>query len=336
MKINFFFNHNQNINWSYYTILNAGLGGNYVALWNVARVMAKNGHDVTIFSYINREDVYDGVKMRHIKSLANDKSLGESDIFISCESGRAPNYFTAKKTINWIHRNTIDQNDTSFDETVVASQFHKDYLGLPNALIIPNGVDIEVFKPDPEKTREQGSMFFTGHPIKGMKELPKLFAKIKETTKAPSSMHTYGDAGIWGWDQSQFVQLQTEMIRNRIHYHGRMGQKLLAKFITQHQLFVYPTNFQEPFGLAVLEAMACGAVPIVSGVGNLPNLVGDAGYVIQGNPNDFGWITYATDKIKQLLEDPILVKRMSEKAITQAHKYTWDDVYEIWEKLVLN
>ena len=93
--INFYFALNPDLSWNPYTIRNAGLGGNYVAIWNLARVLAKRGHSVTVYGYIHREDVYEGVFFKHIKRIPQDNPI--PDIFISCESG-IPKGIVAKGT----------------------------------------------------------------------------------------------------------------------------------------------------------------------------------------------------------------------------------------------
>lgn len=341
MKINFFFNHNPNVSWNPYTLKNAGLGSNYTAIWNLSREMAKNNHDVTVFGYVNKEDIYDGVKFRHLKSLATDKTLGKSDIFISCESGRAERFFVADKTISWIHRNVADNANTEdFDHTIYASDFHLKYTHKGNTertLVIPNGVDLELFNPQTHLPKEANSLVFIGHPIKGMSYLVDAKEKIKETyNSAQFSIHVYGNAELWGWDQKQFDDLHKKMIKAKIKYHGRVGQDKMARFMKTHQILFYPSTFQEPFGLSVLEAMAVGLVPVVSNVGNLKELVGDAGYVIDGVPTDFGWYSYAAEAVVTLFKDPELLKQLSTKAQSRAAQYSWQNIYKIWEDKILN
>ena len=50
-------------------------------------------------------------------------------------------------------------------------------------------------------------------------------------------------------------------------------------------------SFYEGFGLPVLEVMACGTVPVVSGNSSLPEIVGDVGALI--DPYDAESITHA-------------------------------------------
>jgi len=324
--INFYLASNPDLSWNPYTIRNAGLGGNYVAVWNLAKSLAKRGHEVTIYSHIHDEDIYVNVAVKDIRRLQIDKL--QPDIFISCESG-IPREITGKK-INWIHRNVGDKIDIQdFDSHVFASDFHKEYLESEGE-VIPNGVDIELFRPN--KNKLEYDVTFVGHPIKGMQYIPEVVSKVRETIPTINT-HIYGNAEIWGWNNDDFIPLQKILIENRLKYHGRMGQGNLARYMSQSKVFLYPSTFQEPFGLAVLEGMACGCIPVVSEVGNVPELIKDCGFVIKGIPTDFGWTTQAAEKVVELLTDKDMFREYSQKCVARAKAYNWDIVAELWENI---
>ena len=329
--INFYFTLNPDLSWNPYTITNAGLGGNYVAIWNLSQALAKRGHSVTVYSYIHREDVYKGVAFKHINRIPHDNP--NPDLLISCES-RMPSGIVPRGTkVNWIHRNVGDGLDfDNFDYHVFASEFHKQYLEAKEGEIIPNGVDLELFKSNPRKLGND--ITFVGHPIKGMQYIPGILSKIRE--KIPSVVvHIYGNAEIWGWRNDSFIPLQSMLIKNKILYHGRTSQTDVARFMAQSKIFLYPSTFQEPFGIAVLEAMACGCVPVASSVGNIPDLIKGCGFSVRGLPTDFGWNTQAAEKVVELLLDREMFKEYSEKCIVRAKAYSWDIIAELWENKFL-
>jgi len=80
--------------------------------------------------------------------------------------------------------------------------------------------------------------------------------------------------------------------------------------------FVYPSRY-EGFGLAPLEAMACGAPVIASNVASLPEVVG-AGGVLVGDSNERSW----ADAIRQTLGRPR--EQLEEGALRQAARFDWD------------
>ena len=49
----------------------------------------------------------------------------------------------------------------------------------------------------------------------------------------------------------------------------------MIKFLDQADIFVYPSIWEEAFGISVVEAMARGCIPLVSNKGGLPEVIGE-------------------------------------------------------------
>jgi starch synthase len=77
-------------------------------------------------------------------------------------------------------------------------------------------------------------------------------------------------------------------------------------------VFVCPSVY-EPFGLVILEAMACETAVVASRVGGIPEIVveGETGYLVDYNPDDTDAFTKGlAGRIEELLGDPPLAAEM--------------------------
>jgi glycosyltransferase involved in cell wall biosynthesis len=98
---------------------------------------------------------------------------------------------------------------------------------------------------------------------------------------------------------------------------GYLTDSEILSLYEEADVFVYPSLY-EGFGLPVLEAMACGCPVIASNVSSLPEVVGEAGLLV--DPYNVEALARA---ISTVLDDDELKREMSRKGIAQAQKFSW-------------
>jgi len=81
--------------------------------------------------------------------------------------------------------------------------------------------------------------------------------------------------------------------------------------------FAFPSLY-EGFGLPPLEAMACGVPVVCSGTSSLPEVVGDAGVLV--DPRDVDAIS---ESLRRVLEDRIFAADLAQKGVQRAAEFTW-------------
>lgn len=68
--------------------------------------------------------------------------------------------------------------------------------------------------------------------------------------------------------------------RNNINYLGKVGGQKKIDFLKNAKALIFPTAWEEPMGLVVIESLACGSPVIVSDRGAMPELVNkEVGFV---------------------------------------------------------
>jgi len=69
----------------------------------------------------------------------------------------------------------------------------------------------------------------------------------------------------------------------RVQYVGAINEKQKSKFFGQAKALLYPINWEEPFGLVMIEAMACGTPVIAFGRGSVPEIIrnGKNGFIVR-------------------------------------------------------
>ena len=125
-------------------------------------------------------------------------------------------------------------------------------------------------------------------------------------------------AGGWGWKMDVLPGLLARHgVQNTTRLLGYLSDDALAGLYTTCTALVWPTLF-EGFGLPPLEAMACGCPVIVSGVTSLPEVVGDAGVLL--DPHDLeAW----TEAMRRMAEDADWREQWQQRGRERAGTFSW-------------
>ena len=145
----------------------------------------------------------------------------------------------------------------------------------------------------------------SARPHKNLPRLLQAFARVR--AQCP-----YVELVVLGVEPS--VALEHSMgIRT---YHCVSDEQLVSWYNAAEALILPSLN--EGFGLPALEAMACGTPVIASNVAALPEVVGDAGLLV--NPWDVEALAQA---IHQLLSDRALRYDLRQRGLKRAQSFSW-------------
>lgn len=141
------------------------------------------------------------------------------------------------------------------------------------AATIHHGIPVDDFAFD--ATGSEDLLFFGRmHPDKGAAEA---IAAAKASGRALDLYGIVQDQGCFDREVSPHVDGAS------IRYHGAVGGEARVRALGQARALLHLINFDEPFGLSVIEAMACGTPVIAMRRGSMPELIehGVNGFLVE-------------------------------------------------------
>jgi glycosyltransferase involved in cell wall biosynthesis len=130
-------------------------------------------------------------------------------------------------------------------------------------------------------------------------------------------------AGPYGWGSRPLARriarlAAAEAGRRRFLAVGRLDRAELVRLFQAASIFVYPSLY-EGFGLPAAEALACGVPVVALNASSLPEVVGDAGLLVE--PGDLQALAEA---LARLTAHPALAAELGGRAVEQAARFRWD------------
>ena len=160
----------------------------------------------------------------------------------------------------------------------------------------------------------------TLEPRKNVSTLVRAYAELR---RAGITDHALVLAGARGWQYEPIFALVRELgLEQQVLFPGFVAAEEQALWYTAAQIFAFPSLY-EGFGLPLLEAMACGTPVVASTSSSLPEVVGDAGILVE--PTDVGGLASA---LRDVLENDALRRRLREAGLVRARTFSWRKMAE--------
>jgi glycosyltransferase involved in cell wall biosynthesis len=197
----------------------------------------------------------------------------------------------------------------------------------------PNENFIPLTTSEQTKIKEQytdGYDYFlfvgTLHPRKNLINLFKAFEVFKTTTKSPKKLLIVGRK-MW-WTPEIENTLNNLSVKNDVLFAGRVSEQELYKITASAYALTYVPIF-EGFGIPLVEAMSCGTPVISANITSMPEVVGDAGILV--NPFSVDEIAHAMVRMN---DEHCLRGKLSEKSLVQAQKFSWQKTADLlWDSI---
>ncbi len=158
----------------------------------------------------------------------------------------------------------------------------------------------------------------TLEPRKNIDQVIKVFARlVKEQSIGDLYLVLVGTKG-WNYDRILDAVKNLELSEDRIILTGYVADEDLAPLYSSAMAFIY-ISLYEGFGLPPLEAMQCGTPVITSNRASLPEVVGDAGIMLDPFDEDG-----ACQAVLDLYRNAALREQMSRRSIERSRQFSWD------------
>lgn len=197
--------------------------------------------------------------------------------------------------------------------------------GKKNCEVIYNGIDLKKYKPTTSNLKEKLGCEYASVtvsrliPQKGLSYLIRALEYIDSDFKAV----IVGK----GPEKKKLERLADELeVKDKVYFAGYVPEEQMVKYYSGADFSVLPSLY-EPFGIVLLESMACEIPPIVSNACAMPEVVGKAGLL--SKPQDEKDLA---EQMNRLIGDERLRDKLGKEGRKRCEKmFSWDVIGEQFE-----
>lgn len=244
-------------------------------------------------------------------------------------------FFEYRATRHHLGKLYYNQSLNRFHVTMPVSDFcarglRAYYPGLTSVITpVPNGVDLTQFQPDRTAGRmARDELGLPDGPLvvylgrvclqKGSDLLSDLADDLR-ATHPEATVVAVGPPEQFGMQGRS--ELMSRLAASGVVCTGAIPEALLRGVLAAAHVSVLPTRSHEMFGMAALEALACGTPVVASDLGGIPEAVGDGGLLFP--PGDASALTAG---VQRILDDMRLREQLSRAGLHHAQGFSWDRI----------
>lgn len=181
--------------------------------------------------------------------------------------------------------------------------FMSEYLDIPREKIrvVPIGISLDGFSPAPKAERPHVTIGYFARidPAKGFHNLCEAYKLLLQRPGIPPIR--FHAAGYMLPEHREYFEKETAGLGPGFQYHGTLSREEKIRFLQEIDLLCVPTDYAEPKGLFVLEALANGTPVVLPAHGAFPEILSRTGGGILVEPKDAQALA---DSLENMICDP--------------------------------
>jgi glycosyltransferase involved in cell wall biosynthesis len=208
---------------------------------------------------------------------------------------------------------------------ITITEIERDYIsfrfGIPKEKMtaIPNGIDILKFR-DLGFEREENSLLFVGR-LSLVKRLDMLLSALAIVKKRVPEVKLRIIGRDWGVKAQLVAQAKDLNISENVEFLEEIPFDELVEYYNRAKVFVLSSKY-EAFGITIMEAIGCATPVVVTSVGGIPEVVGDAGILCKESSESLA------EGIIELLTDDGKYNTLKENTKKRRKLFDWDLIAE--------
>jgi alpha-1,3-rhamnosyl/mannosyltransferase len=268
--------------------------------------------------------------------LPGDRLLHSMGIYLP-RTPRIPKLLTvhdlnAVRNLHWVSpewhekrsrriRKSIDRADHVVTYSAFTAGEIREEYGLPEDRVHPVllGVDREAFSPPPEETVQRVRRKYGDYVVSiGLTTGRKNFVRLVEAVAPLKDLRLVIVGRPSDAEEDLKRAIEATAMQSRITRLVRIPHEELVPLIGAARACAVPSLY-EGFGLTALEAMACGTPVVCSRAASLPEVAGEAGYMVDATDTEA-----LSQALREVIEDNTLATQLRARGLEHAARMSWD------------